>query len=184
MEPTVIIPLAAFLVMVVLFALVLRRTGRVIADTRDAEGFRRSVEDLATRVDISLGGIVERVDAVRRHQVAPTGIGDNLAAALDAIARYAAEVGSLHAPASAAALKGGIQSELERAERALRMVEHGCQILATSRGIGRDAEGETAVKRGYLNLLHSREAIGDYAKEIDETRAGAEPRWYSRRQGT
>ena len=182
MEPAVLIPLAAFLVMVVLFALVLRRTGRILADTRETEAFRRAIEDLATRVDVSLGGIVGRIDAVRRHQEPPTGIGDDIVAALAALERYAEEARALSGPPSAGRLKAGLQSELERADRALRMVQHGCGILATARGTGRDIEGETAVKRGYLNLIHAREAIADFAIEIAETKAGLEPRWYSRRR--
>ena len=182
MDLTVLIPSGAFLAMVVLFALVLRRTGRVIADTRHAEAFRGSIEDLATRVDVSLGGIVERIDGVRRHQLPPGGIGESLAAALDAVERYGAEAQALDGPASAARQRAGILAELERSGRALRMVEHGCRRLAAARGIGRDVEGETAVKRGYLNLLHAREAIADHAREIAETNAGIEPRWYSRRR--
>jgi len=181
-EPAVLIPLTAFLVMVVLFALVLRRTGRVLADTRETESFRRAIEDLARRVDLSLGGIVGRIDEVRRHQAAPTAVGDDIAAALDAVERYAEEARALNGPASAVRLTAGLQGELERAERALRMVQHGCGLLAVARGTGRDIEGETAVKRGYLNLLHAREAIADYAIEIADTKGGLEPRWYSRRR--
>jgi hypothetical protein len=184
MELGILVPLAAFLGMAAVFLLVLRRTGRVIAESRETEGYRRSVRDLATRVDISLGGIVERIDTVRRHQVPPTAIAENLEAALDAVARYEAEATSLDSPSSAAALTASLVDELARAERALRMVEHGCVLLATARGIGRDVEGETAVKRGYLNLIHAREAFAAYSTEIAETGAGTEPRWYSRRKNT
>ena len=184
MELNVLIPLAAFLLMVVLFAIVVRRTERVIADSREAELFRRSIQDLATRIDSSLGPIVERVDAVRRHLLPPAEIGENLAAALDAVQRYGEEAHALDGPASAATLKIAFEAELERADRALRMVEHGCEVLAEAHGIGTDVEGETAVKRGYLNLLHSREAIAAYATAIVETRPGTEPRWYSRRRRT
>ncbi len=177
----VVLPLALFGLLAVALALVLRRTGRVIADTRELEGFHRTVEDLALRVDVSLGGIVARIDAVRRHQLPPAGIADELAAALDAVERYQGEAAELAAPSAAAPLTAGILSELARAERALEMVDHGCRLMATSRGMGRDVEGETAVKRGYLNLLHAREAVADYAVEIRETKGGLEPRWYSRR---
>jgi hypothetical protein len=181
MSVTLLAPLAAFVALVGLFALVLRRTGRVLADTREAEAFRRSVADLAARVDLSLGGIVDRIDAVRRHTLPPDAISENLAAALEAVGRYAGEAEALDGPPSAAPMTAALRSELDRADRALRMVDHGCQILTTSRGIGRDVEGETALKRGYLNLLHAREAVAEHAAEIAETRAGAEPRWYSRR---
>jgi hypothetical protein len=181
MELGILVPLAAFLGMIALFAVVARRTGQVIAESRETEGYRHSVRDLATRVEISLGGVVERIDAVRRHQVPPTAIGENLTAALEAVARYSEEATSLDGPTSAAALTAGLVGELARADRALRMVEHGCAMQATARGLGRDVEGETAVKRGYLNLIHAREAFAAYATEIAETGAGSEPRWYSRR---
>ncbi|HEY6058497.1 MAG TPA: hypothetical protein VIV06_10720 [Candidatus Limnocylindrales bacterium] len=181
MDSALVLPLLAFVALAGIFVFVLRRTGRVIAGTRDAEHFRRAVDDLAQRIDISLGGVVERIDGVRRRQLAPDVIADNLAAALDAVGRYLTEAHDLRAPASAAELRGGFEAEIERADRALRMVEHGCAILRTSRGFGRDVEGETAVKRGYLNLLHAREAIAEYAVEIRTSRAGTEPRWFSRR---
>jgi len=182
MDVGILVPLAAFLGMVALFAAILRRTGRVIAESRETEGYRRSVRDLATRVDISLGGVVERIDAVRRHHEPPTAIADNLAAALDAVGRYADEAAALDGPATAMGLTAGLVGELGRAERALQMVEHGCSLLVAARGIGRDVEGETAVKRGYLNLIHAREAFAAYATEIAETGAGKGPRWYSRRR--
>lgn len=187
MTPGILIPAAASVALVVLFALVLRRTGRVIADTREAEGFRRAARDLATRVDISLGGIGARIDAVRRHQVPPTGIDEDLEAALDAVARYAAEADGLGGPTSAGPIREGLRSELERAERALEMVRHGCGILATSRGVGRDTEAETSLKRGYLNLLHAREAIAATAARaahIVAPRSTVEPVWFGRRRDT
>lgn len=183
MDPALIVPLLVFFGMAALFVLVLRRTGQVIADTREADSFRHFVDDLALRLDVSLGGVIERIDGVRRRQLAPDDIRDNLAAAMDAVHRYLAEAQALRAPVSAAELRTGFEGEIERADRALQMVEHGCSILRTSRGIGRDVEGETAVKRGYLNLLHAREAIRDYALEIRTSSAGAEPRWFSRRRG-
>ena len=39
------------------------------------------------------------------------------------------------------------------------MVEHGATILAPVRRGGRELEAQTSIKRGYLNLLHAREAI-------------------------
>ncbi len=183
MEPTIVVPLAVFAVLVVLFAVVARRTARVVAETRDAQTFRRAIADLATRLDISLGGLIERIDAVRRHTLAPDEIGDSLAAAFDALGRYAEEARGLRHPPAVDDLAGGFVNEIERAARAVRMVDHGCTILATGRGVGREAEGEMAIKRGYLNLLHAREAIAEYAAEIALARPGNEPRWYSRRGG-
>ena len=39
------------------------------------------------------------------------------------------------------------------------MVEHGANILASVRGGARELEAQTSIKRGYLNLIHAREAI-------------------------
>jgi hypothetical protein len=179
---TVLIPVGAFIALVVLFALVLRRTGRVIADTRDAEGFRRATRDLGTRIDISLGGIAARIDAVRRHRVPPSEIDDDLVAALEAVGRYLVEVADLGGPSSAASLRDDLRADLGRAERALEMVRHGCAIMATSRGIGRDTEAETSLKRGYLNLLHARDAIAAHAAGVGATQTEGEPAWFGRRR--
>lgn len=179
-----LLPAIAFVALVVLFALVLRRTGRVIADTRQAEGFRRAARDLVARVEISLGAITDRIDAVRRHRVPPTEIDEDLAAAFDAVGRYAAEASALGGTSSAATVRDDLRADLERAERALEMVRHGCAILATSRGTGRDTEAETSLKRGYLNLLHAREAIAAHAAGIDATKRPAEPVWFGRRRDT
>ena len=58
-------------------------------------------------------------------------------------------------------------AELERAARALEMVEHGRSIQASARSGGREIEAQTAIKRGYLNILHAREAIAHQAKLVD-----------------
>ncbi len=59
----------------------------------------------------------------------------------------------------AVAIRDDIVAELERAGRALAMVEHGATILAQVRRRGRELEAQTSLKRGYLNLLHAKEAI-------------------------
>lgn len=182
MTPPLVLSIVALVVLVALFVAVARRAGRVISESREAEDFRQGVADLARRVDVSLAGIVERIDAVRRHLVPPDGIDENLKAALDALERYGGEAAGLVAPAPAGPLQRGIQDEIARAERALEMVEHGCRMLSAGSRSARDLEGETAIKRGYLNLLHAREAIATHALEVAETRGGLEPRWYSRRR--
>ena len=56
---------------------------------------------------------------------------------------------------------------LERAARALAMVEHGATILAQVRRRGRELEAQTSLKRGYLNLLHAKEALDRHALRVD-----------------
>jgi hypothetical protein len=163
MEPVVILPLVAFAAVTLIFLLLLRRAGRLVAATRDVERFRRQIGDLAGRVETSLGEVSGRVDAVRRGQLAAGAVGDDIAASLDAIGRYATEARGLHPPIDGEAIRDGIIGELERAARALEMVEHGCSIQASARAGSRELEAQTAIKRGYLNVLHAREAIARHA---------------------
>jgi hypothetical protein len=179
METAVVLPLVAFLVLAVLFLLVLRRAGRLVAATRDVERFRRQVADLAGRAETSFGEVSGRVDAVRRGQLAAAYVAEDLAASLEAAERYAAEARNFHPPPGGQPIRDGIVAELERARRALEMIEHGCAIQASARAGARELEAQTAIKRGYLNVLHAREAIARHTLEAaaliptDPARRGA-----------
>ncbi|MEO8571541.1 MAG: hypothetical protein ABI553_07545, partial [Chloroflexota bacterium] len=159
-----VLSLLAFLILLALFALVLRRAGRFVAATRDAERFRRQVGDLAVRAERSLAEISGRVDAVRRGQLGADALADDLSASIDAASRYADEARGFHPPHDGFRIRDEIVLELERSARALEMVEHGRSIQASARSGGREVEAQTAIKRGYLNVLHAREAIASHAK--------------------
>ena len=176
MEAEVVLPLVGFLVLVVLFVAFLRRAGRLVAATRDVERFRRQVADLASRVETSLGEVSGRVDAVRRNQLDAAGVADDLSASIDAVDLYATEARGLHPPVDGHAIRDGIVGELERARRALEMVEHGCAIQASARAGSRELEAQTAIKRGYLNVLHAREAITRHAAEAAALVPAVNPR--------
>jgi hypothetical protein len=165
MQPLLILPLLAFFILLALFVLVLRRAGRFLAATRDVERFRRQVGDLATRVEISLAEICNRIDAVRRGQLSADLVGDDVTASMEAVGRYADEARSLRPPPDGRRIRDEIVGELERAGRALEMIEHGRVIQTSARSGGREIEAQTAIKRGYLNVLHAREAITHHAKE-------------------
>jgi hypothetical protein len=178
----VVLPLVAFAALAALLLVVGRRAGRVLAETREAETFRRATADLAGRVETSLAGVTERIDLVRRRQVEATTIRTNLDAALDAVVRYVAEARSLEPPDTLDDVRQAMVDELERAERALQMVEHGCDILAAVRRGSRELEAQTSIKRGYLNVLHAREAIAEHATIVASSRTPNEPRWFSNRR--
>jgi hypothetical protein len=179
-EPLLLLPVAAFLILIVLFGLVLRRAGRFIAATRDVERFRRQAGDLTTRIETSLGEICERVDAVRRGQVGAEALGDDIAASLDAVSRYADEAKALRPPREGGRIRDEIIAELERAGRALEMIEHGRSIQVSARAGGREVESQTSIKRGYLNVLHAREAIAHQAT-LARAIAGVEEVGFQRR---
>ena len=166
MQPLLILPLLAFVILLALFLLVLRRAGRFIAETRDIERFRRQLGDLATRIETSLGEICTRIDGFRRGQFGADTLADDITASLDAVARYADEARALHPPAEANRIRDEIVAELERAGRALEMVEHGRGIQVSARSAGREIEAQTSIKRGYLNVLHAREAIVHQARVV------------------
>lgn len=164
-EAAVILPLLAFLVLAAMFLLFLRRAGRLGAATRDVERFRRQVGDLAARAELSLGEMSGRIDSIRRGSLSAAAVTDDLTASLDAVQRYADEARGLRAPHDGSPIRDALVAELERAKRALEMVEHGCTIQVTLRAGSRGLEAQTAIKRGYLNLLHAREAIARHAQE-------------------
>lgn len=177
-ELAILLPLAAFLILAMGFAIVLRRAGRIVARTREVENFRSSVRELAARIDQSLDGAAGRIDAVRRQQLAADTIRATLEAATDAIARYTEEAQALHGPPAAEAIRDELVAELERADRALAMVDHGATILAETVRRGRELEAQTSIKRGYLNLVHAREAImalGARAQELETSLASTSP---------
>jgi hypothetical protein len=48
------------------------------------------------------------------------------------------------------------------------MVDHGATILAQVTRRGREMEAQTSIKRGYLNLVHAREALIRHAARAEE----------------
>lgn len=155
----IVLPLVAFFALATAFTVILRRAGRMLATTRDLERFSRQAGDLGQRIETSLGEISIRVDALRRGQLDANEISDDLTASLDAVNRYTDEARALQPPPDATKLRTGLVEELERSARAIGMIEHGCSIQISARAGARELEAQTAIKRGYLNVLHAREAI-------------------------
>ncbi len=60
MELAVLLPIAAFIALAAGLVVVLQRTGRIVARTRELEVFKSNVNDLAARVDSSLGGVASQ----------------------------------------------------------------------------------------------------------------------------
>jgi len=174
-ETAQVVALVAFLFVAIGVALGARRTGSILSRTREAEGFRGGVADLARRVETSLGDVSVLIDGVRRRDTEPETIRASLTAASDAVERYAEEARGLAAPRIAVPHRDAIVYELERAGRALELVTHGCILYGTGRRLERGTEADTAVKRGYLNLIHARESIAEQAKLAIERAEDASP---------
>jgi len=171
MELTALLPIAAFVALAGGLVIVSRRTDRIVARTREVGEFRAAVLDLVARIDVSLDGATGQIDAVRHHILPPAALGETLSAATDAVERYLVEARALTPPQRAFAIRSAIVNDLERAGRALSMVEHGATLLISVRRGNRELEGQTSVKRGYLNLLHAREALARHAAMADDLEA-------------
>ena len=69
----------------------------------------------------SLGGAIGQIDAVRRRQIGPDTISDTIAAATDAVERYArGGQAPSTAPATAQQIRADLVAELERAQSCAR----------------------------------------------------------------
>jgi hypothetical protein len=163
MDWIVLLPILAFIALASGLIVVFRRTGRIVAKTREAEGFRSAVRDLCTRIDQSLAGAAARIDQLRHHELGPEAIGETLETATDAVDRYIEEARALRGPTAAVEIRDDLVAGLERAGRALATVEHGATIMTSVRGGARELEAQTSIKRGYLNLIHARDAIARQA---------------------
>lgn len=166
MDPAVVLPLAAFLALSVLFVAVLRRASQVFSETRDAMNFRRGVAEISRRAGFAIDSIGRPIDGLRRRELGPDAILGDLEAAQATIDRCRGEARALRAPTAMLALRDVLADELERAGRALDSVEYGRSILAAGVRDWRGPEAGTSIKRGYLNLLHAREAIERHAAAV------------------
>jgi hypothetical protein len=171
----ILLPVMAFIALSAGLIVVFRGTSRIAARTREIHQFRGGVKDLVARVDASLESAVGRIDAVRHHMAGPEVIGQTVVDATEALDRYWQEARALKGPRRAQAIRDDLVAELERANRALSMVEHGANMLASSRRGSRDLEAQTSIKRGYLNLIHAREAVARHAVRADELRVDEPP---------
>jgi hypothetical protein len=170
-----LLPVMGFVALAAGLIVVFRGTARIAARSRELHQFTGGVKDIATRVDAALESAAGRIDAVRHQQAGPEMIGQAVADASEELERYEDQARALRGPRRAQAIRDDLVAELERASRALGMVEHGANMLTSSRRGSRDLEAQTSIKRGYLNLIHAREAIARHAIRADDLRVDEKP---------
>jgi hypothetical protein len=179
-EALAAVSLALFAALVVAFLVIVRRAARVVTSTRLEEAFRRDGAALADRAVVHLGEAGAMIDRVRRRLDPPTVLDEILPAAREALDGLRAEVAALEPPAHLEPLRVRLADEVERAGRATEAVQHGGSILGGAVRGPREVEGHTSIKRGYLNLLHAREALAELAADLRSQRVDGQ-RWYSER---
>jgi hypothetical protein len=164
----ILLPVMAFIALAAGLLVVFRGSGRIAARTRELQQFKAAVRDLTFRADTLLAAAAEQIDAVRHQQAGPEAISQTVTDATETLERYGEEARSWSGPRRAQAIRDDLVGELERAVRALGMVEHGADMLTSARRGARDLEAQTSIKRGYLNLIHAREAIARHAVRADD----------------
>jgi hypothetical protein len=162
--------LIGFVALAGLVVYVVLRSRTVGRESRESLAFRRSVAALHLEVDATLAAVLSVVDEVRHHRLAAVDALPAIDQSVQAVRGQAASVAAL--PATAAGADGGarLAEDLARAERALDRIQHGVWMLADATARIGDLEGQTAVKRGYLELQHARDAFAR-----DATTASAAP---------
>lgn len=171
----ILLPIMGFVALAAGLIVVFRGTARIAARTRELQRFRGGVKDIAGRVDASLESAASRIDAVRHQQAAPETISQTVLDTAEALEHLGDEARALKGPRRAQSIRDDFVAEIERANRALGMVEHGANLLAGSRRGSRELEAQTSIKRGYLNLIHAREAVARHALLVEDLQIDEPP---------
>jgi hypothetical protein len=177
----IVLPLLlAALVAYVVVAFV-RRAALALAQARELERYVRETAAVAANVDATLGGLIARVDAVRRGQIAATEVETDLADGARALETDLGAATAIEPPSGLPKSAPNLAHDVERAMRALEMVSHGCRLASGAEGRRGELEAQTSIKRGYLNLLHAREALLEHASDAAAARVDALRKWRASR---
>ena len=148
-----------------LFIVVARRMTGLIARTRELERIQVSVGSIDGRLAAAIDPLDARHDGIRRHGGDAAALARDLGPTRVLLQDLAVEAGALRMPAGLAAQASVLVNETKRAAAAADLVVRG--LDATLSGSGSiQAEAQTSLKRGALNLRHAREAVGQVAAEI------------------
>ncbi len=157
--------LALLVVLALLFVVVLRRASMLVARTRSLERFQGAVESLDHRFAAVVGPLVAGLDEIRRHAGDPAALRDQLTETQAVLDQLQGEAGGLAAPVGLVGTATAMRGDLDRAQRAASLVEHGLASMVNTT-LGRDLEAQTSLKRGALNLRHAQGAFALRAREV------------------
>ncbi len=185
MDFGIILPLVAFLVLAALFIVVLRRASQVFGETRRAVAFRHDIGEIHERIDADLSVLAEFVSPLRRPTVQmpdEDDVSGTTSAAREAVTWSRDRVRGLVPPAGLEGARTVFMDQLARADEALRSLDHGFAILASAPADPRALEGRTAIKRGFLRIVHVREGLSDEARRVSAWRSAGEQGLIARRE--
>jgi tRNA U55 pseudouridine synthase TruB len=171
MSAGVLVPLIVFFAMGVVVALLIWRVMVVGGELRRGAQQDRAAADIARRAVTSLSELCAIVDDLRRRKSGPESGAPSLRASTDALRRYAQEAEAIARKGPGHDAGTSLVAEIERAQRAVALIEHGRQMML-DRAIDHIGEGETSIKRGYLNLIHAKEAIRTRGEQFAREASG------------
>jgi hypothetical protein len=153
----------------VMFVLTLRRMSALVGRTRDLERYQAAVDALDRRFAGVCLPLIRNLDDARRHAGDPVALRDQVAEADAVLTELAVEARALRPAPALTAASAALAAELERATRAVSLLEHGVNTMAPGTR-GRDLEAQTALKRGALNMRHAQAAFAVIAREVAAVR--------------
>ena len=161
--------LVVLAVLCVLALLVLRRMSQLVGRTRELERFQRAARDLDSRFAEASYPLVNSLDEIRRRAGDPAALAERLPDIAAALRSAAADARNLRPPARLRDRATALARELDRAVRAVELVEHGLDALLAARG-NRELEAQVSLKRGALNIRHAREAFSAVVRDVRSIR--------------
>jgi len=161
----IVLPLLLALLLLYVLVYFVRQAGQALARSREVTRFQFEAKALLAQVDPVLEGLATRTDSARRHLIAPEEILGDLATGSTSLEAAHTESEAIRAPVHGRDLLEAMREDVQRAIRAVDMIRHGCEQGVDGYGRGAELEAQTAVKRGYLNLLHARESLAAHVAE-------------------
>ena len=161
----IVLPLLLALLLLYVLVYFVRMAGQALASSREVTRFQFEAKALLAQVDPILEGLATRTDSARRQLVSPDEILPDLESGTTTLEAARATAEAIRAPLQGRVLRDALGEDVDRAIRAVAMIQHGCQQAVSGYGRGAELEAQTAVKRGYLNLLHARESLVSHVGE-------------------
>lgn len=157
--------LALLIVLALLFVVTLRRASALVARTRSLERFQGAVDSLDRRFAATVRPLVASLDEIRRRAGDPVALREALTGTQAVLEELRDEAARLTVPVGLVRIAAAMCGDLERAQRAAELVEHGLATMANTT-MGRDLEAQTSLKRGALNLRHAQGAFALRARGV------------------
>jgi hypothetical protein len=163
-----LLPLILLGLIVFVLALFVQRASRALARVRALAAFERETVGLSSRVGSIVDQFIGRMDAVRRRQIDVGEIRAELAVVHGEVASAREAIETWRTPDAFTDARAALAEDLDRLARALEMIDFGVELTVGGDRRQREMESQTAAKRGYLALKHSRDSFAEHVAAVSE----------------